>query len=423
MSLRQRIAQWIGGPPPAEKRETINLAAWCEMVERATRTAAGVSVTEGNALRMTTVYACVRLLSESVASLPLHLYRRLPGGGKERLTEDPRYALLHDQPNPLMSSFTFRETLQAHLETWGNAYAWIERSKGGKVAALWPLRPDKVEAKIDDRTGRLSYTYEFRGEKLPEQPASSILHVPGLGWDGVKGYSPIGLMKNAIGMGLAAENYGSQFFGNAAMPSGILSTEQVLDDDAVERLKASWEAMHGGDNKWRVAMLGGGLTWTSIGIKPEEAQFLETRGYTDAQIARAYNIPAWMVGVESKGSMTYSNVEQQGLMYVTHCLRPRLVRLEQEINRKLLPEPTLFVEFNVDGLARGDLKSRYQAYAIAEGRWLTVNEIRELENRNPVEGGDEMRRPEPAAPPAAEGDPDAEKDPPQDDPEDEADAA
>ncbi len=384
--------------PAPKQRSLESLAAWLGMD---LRTASGIAVTEQTSLRLATVYACVRLIAQSLASLPLNVFRRL-GRGKIGVDGDPRFALLHDQPNPAMTSLAFRETITGHCLLWGNGYAWLERGRQGRVVALWPVRPDKVKVEIQ-RDGTPKYVYEFRGEKL-EAPSSSILHVQGLGFDGVTGYSPIGLLKESIAMGLAAEKFGATFFGNSACTSGILTTTARLDDDAVNRLRESWETMHGGDSRWRVAVLEDGLTWQQIGVKPDEAQFLETRQFQAAEIARAFNVPPWMVGLETKG-MTYSNVEQQQIAFVVHTLRPWLVRWEQALKAKLFPEPDMFAEFNADAIQRGDLKARYDAYSIGHNRWLTTNEIRARENLNPLEGGDELKEPAPApapTPPAAE---------------------
>ena len=380
-------------PVAAERTKSLDeLAAWYGL-ELAT--SSGAAVTEGNALKLSTVYACVRLLSESVASLPLHTYRRLERG-KERADVGPLTELLHDQPNPAMSSFVFRETLQGHLLLWGNAYAWIERASRGQIVALWPVRPDKVKA-FPQKDGTVVYEYDFRGEKL-KSAASSMLHFPGLGFDGITGYSPIGLMRQAIGLGLAAEEFGGRFFGNSAVASGVLSTPNKLSDDARHRIKRSWEQAHTGENRWSVAVLEEGLTWQALGVKPEEAQFLETRNFQSQEIARAYGVPPWMVGVPVTGSMTYSNVEQQQIAFVTYSLRPWLVRWEQELNRKLFSDSNTFAEFTVDALLRGDTLTRYRAYEIGRKTgWLSANEVRERENMNPVEGGDEYGTPAPPA--------------------------
>lgn len=404
-------------PPEPKQRSLQELAEFYGLVAS---TASGVSVNEHNALRLNTVYACVRLISESLGSLPLQVFRRLDRG-KQLLPRDDRYRLLHSQPNPAMTSFTFRETLAGHLLLWGNAYAWIERGKQGRLVALWPVRPDKVKAEQDRKTGELRYEYEFRGEKL-KATSNSLLHIPGLGFDGITGYSPIGLMKSGIGMGIAAENFGAQFFGNSALPSGILSTTKKLSTEAEDRLKAAWQGMHGGDNRWKVAVLEEGVTWTQLGTKPNEAQYLETRQFQAKEIASAFRVPPWMVGIDVKQGV-YSNVEHQMLAFVTHTLRPWMVRFEQGFKAKLFPEPDVFAEFNADGLLRGDLKSRYEAYAIGHNRWLTTNEIREKENLNPVDGGDDMQTPAALPAPASQDDESGDGQDPADDPNEDTDAA
>ena len=372
---------------PATQRRGIE--EWIDLLVGAGVAPAGQVVTEHTALRQATVYACVSLLSETFASLPLKVYRDV-NGRREEAEDDPLYALLHDQPNPLMNSFQWRQTLEGHRKLWGNAYAYLERGARGRIVALWPARPDRSKGKLDPKSRTLVYDLDVMGEKMTDVPASSVLHVPGLGFDGLTGYSPIGLMRKAVSMALAAEDFGAQFFGNSAMPSGVLSTQNQLSPEAAERLKQSWQTMHGGDNKWRVAVLEEGMTWASIGINPDEAQFIESRNLQSRDIARAFGVYPWMVGLDSQG-MTYANVEQQQIAFMMWRVRPDATAWEHAIQARVAPARTTRSCFLLDGVVRADLKTRTDAYSKSVGRpYMTVNEARKLENLPPVEGGDEL---------------------------------
>ena len=386
MGIRMLLARLTGR---AERRYSLAEAAQLlQRIPLSGMSSAGISVTENNALTFAAVYACVRVLAESVSALPLILYRRLPDGGRERATDHPLYGLLHDAPNPMMTSLELRETMQGHLALRGNAYAYIERA-GGSVTAIWPLRPDRMEIK---RSGG-SYLYLYRpasGGTVVYQP-DEILHLKGLSPDGLVGYSPIKLAREAIGVGLAAQQYGAKLYANDARPGGILKTDQNLDEEAFQRLKRQWEAAHqGSGNAWRVAVLENGLEWQSVGMAPDDAQFLETRKFQVTEVARIFRIPPHMIGDLERA--TFSNIEQQSLEFVVHSLRPWLVRWEQAMAARLLTESertTLYIEHLVDGLLRGDVKSRYEAYSTAI-QWgiMSPNEVRERENLNPRPGGD-----------------------------------
>ena len=358
----------------------------------------GKHVNERSAMQMTAVYACVRILSEAVAGLPLHLYRYNDSGGKEKATDHPLYTLLHDEPNPEMSSFVFRETLMTHLLLYGNAYAQIVRNGKGEVIGLYPLMPSKMTVDRDDN-GRLFYSYThsneeadtMRNETVILQP-SDVLHIPGLGFDGLVGYSPIAMARNAIGMAIACEEYGARFFANNAAPSGVLEYPGTLKNP--ERIRDSWNAQYGGSaNSHRVAVLEDGLHFTPISISPNEAQFLETRKFQLNEIARIFRIPPHMIGDLDKSS--FSNIEQQSLEFVKYTLDPWVVRWEQSLFRSLFnadEKKQYFFKFNVEGLLRGDYQSRMNGYATArQNGWMSANDIRELENMDKIpaeEGGD-----------------------------------
>ena len=359
---------------------------------------AGKNVNERSAMQMTAVYSCVRVLSEAVAGLPLHLYKYRSDGGKEKAIDNPLYFLLHDEPNPEMTSFVFRETLMTHLLLWGNAYAQIIRNGKGEVVALYPLMPNRMTVDRDEN-GRLYYKY-YRGSdeairsKEYEVILSpyDVLHIPGLGFDGLVGYSPIAMAKNAIGLAIATEEYGAKFFANGAAPSGVLEHPGTLKNP--DKVRESWNATFGGShNANKVAVLEEGMKYTPISISPEQAQFLETRKFQINEIARIFRVPPHMVGDLEKSS--FSNIEQQSLEFVKYTLEPWLVRWEQSMVRSLLSpseKREYFIKFNVDGLLRGDYASRMSGYATArQNGWMSANDIRELENLDRIpaeEGGD-----------------------------------
>ena len=368
-------------------------------------TASGKYVTERSAMQMTAVYCCVRILSEAVASLPLQFYRYTDDGGKEKAVEHPLYFLLHDEPNPEMTSFIFRETLMTHLLLWGNAYSQIIRNGKGEVVALYPLMPDRMKVDRDEH-GRLYYEYtvydsddaEGRkgtnkvGRTVRLQP-HDVLHIPGLGFDGLVGYSPIAMAKNAIGLAIATEEYGSKFFANGAAPSGVLEHPGTIKDPS--KVRESWQATFGGSgNANKIAVLEEGMKYTPISISPEQAQFLETRKFQIDEIARIFRVPPHMIGDLEKSS--FNNIEQQSLEFVKYTLDPWVSRWEQAMVRALLTpdeKKKYFFKFNVDGLLRGDYQSRMNGYATArQNGWMSANDIRELENldRIPAEQGGDL---------------------------------
>ena len=268
---------------------------------------AGKNVTERSAMQMTAVYSCVRVLSEAVAGLPLHVYKSRSDGlgaasaGKEKAVSHSLYSLLHDEPNPEMTSFVFRETLMTHLLLWGNAYAQIIRNGKGEVVALYPLMPNRMTVDRDSN-GRLYYKY-YRGSdeairsKEYEVILSpyDVLHIPGLGFDGLVGYSPIAMAKNAIGLAIATEEFGAKFFANGAAPSGVLDHPGTIKDPS--KVREAWQSQFGGSsNSGKVAVLEEGMKYTPISISPEQAQFLETRKFQINEIARSKQKSGWLHG-------------------------------------------------------------------------------------------------------------------------------
>ncbi len=351
-------------------------------------TSSGKNVNERTAMQVTAVYSCVRILSEAITALPLHTYKYKDGGGKEKAIEHPLYYLLHDEPNPEMTSFVFRETLMSHLLLCGNAYAQILRNGKGEIIALYPLMPNRMAV---DRAanGEIYYRYSTNEsdnislKKLSQVylRKEDVFHIPGLGFDGLVGYSPIAMAKNAIGMALATEEYGAKFFANGASPSGVLEHPSTIKDP--DKLRESWNSLFkGSSNSHKIAVLEEGLKYQPIGISPNEAQFLETRKFQIDEIARIFRVPPHMVGDLEKSS--FSNIEQQSLEFVKYTLDPWVTRWEQSIQRSLFLESEktdYFAKFNVDGLLRGDYQSRMNGYATGiQNGFLSPNDIRSLEN-------------------------------------------
>ena len=350
----------------------------------------GKSVNARSAMQLTTVYACVRVIAETIASLPFAVYESTDKGS-EKATEHPLYRIIHDEPNSEMTSFVWRETMLTHLLLWGNSYSQIVRNGRGHVLGLYPLLPDYMEVDRDDN-GKLTYTYTTtKGEAVKLRP-EDVLHIPGLGFDGIMGYSPIAMEKNAVGLGIAAEDYGGKFFSNGARPSGILTHPNNVKDPAA--LRESWNAAYGGtSNVGRVVVLEEGMHFEPLSLPNNEAQFLETRKFQVEEICRIFRVPPHMVGNLDRA--TFNNIENQSISFAVHTIRPWLVRIEQAMNRALFPEKEkgrFYVQFNLDGLMRGDYKSRMEGYAIArQNGWMSANDIRGLENMNPIDtedGGD-----------------------------------
>jgi HK97 family phage portal protein len=355
---------------------------------------AGPFVNEQNALSTAAVYACVRVISETVAGLPLHLFREIDDG-LEVAKDHKLNRLLHTAPNPEMTSFALRETMLAHLLLWGNSYVQILRDGAGRVAALYPLLPSKMEVSRSE-AGEIYYTYwrDFDETRPGEKSGGvtltreQVLHIPGLSFNGLVGLSPIGLAKEAVGMAMATERYGAGFFANSATPAGILEHPGAIKD--TEQVRVAWEALFRGKTG-KVAVLEDGMKFHSVSIPPEQAQFLETRKFQLNEIARIFRVPPHMIGDLEKSS--FSNIEQQSLEFAKYTIQPWVVRLEQAMAQSLLTEreqDDLCIKFNLDGLLRGDYETRMKGYAIGiQNGFLSPNDCRRLENMNKIPGGDE----------------------------------
>lgn len=356
----------------------------------ASRTKAGARVGPRSALGLSAFWACVKILSETVGSLSLQVYRQLNANGdKELATDRPEYWMLHNEPNPQMTSMVMREVGQSHLLTWGNSYWLIQFTRASKVRYLWPLLPEKT---VPVRTnGNLVYeTTDTPDGKRKEYAPEEIVHVPGLSFNGLVGFSPVAIHRETIGHGLATESYGAELFGSGGKPGGVLEVPETLTDEAYGRLKNSFKEQI--ERPHSTVILEGGTKYHVITLPPEDAQYIETRKFTVADMARIHRIPLSMLEEHDKAA-AYASVEQFFLMFAVHTVRPWLVRLEQELNRKVFGVGSeLSCEHSLDSLLRGDLKSRYDAYhqAISDG-WFTWNDVCRKENLNLVpasEGGD-----------------------------------
>ena len=362
------------------------------------RANSGEQVDEKSAMQIATVYACVRLLAESVAQLPLHLYRVTGDDGQEKAKNHPLYRILYREPNPEMTSFSFWEAVMTHLLLWGNAYAQVVRDGKNSILGLYPLLPENVEI---DRTekGELYYIYHAYTDEVPGETnkdiifrRDEILHIPGLGFNGLVGFSPIAMMKNALGTTIAVEKYGSSFFKNNGQPLGVLEHPGVLKDP--QKIRDNWMDTYGGpNNAHKIALLEEGMTYKPISLPPEDSQFLSTREFGVEEICRIFRVPPHMV--QDLKRATFSNIEHQAIDYVVHTLDPWLVRIEKAIVKDLLVEEEkddYFPKFNVDGLLRGDYKSRMDGYSVGISTGIiSPNEARQKENMPPLsedEGGD-----------------------------------
>ena len=352
------------------------------------RNASGVRVDSSTALQSTVILACARVLAESVAALPLHLYKRTNNGGKECAREHPLYSILHLAPNDWQTSFEFREQAMLHLCLHGNFYCEIKSGSVGAVSSLVPLHPSRMKVERIEN-GRLRYKYREQTGSETVYTQDEIMHIRWMSDDGVNGMVPIELAKDAIGLARACELHGASFFGNGARPGVILRTDQDLPVEAAERLRDNWERMHRGVNRSnRTAVLSGGLTPVELGGNNQESQFLESRRFQVEECCRLFKVPPHMIGDLSRSS--FSNIEQQSIDFVQHTLLPWLRRFESAYTRDLIVDDAIyFAEFDTRGLLRGDAAARSSYYNTLWNLGVaSINEIRSWENLNPIEGGD-----------------------------------
>lgn len=355
------------------------------------KTASGSTVNSYIALNYSALWACVRVICKGISTMPLHLYERLSPNGKQRAVNHPVYSILNNRPNSEMVPLTFKDTLTAHVLTWGNGYAEIEKNKSGYPIALWPLTPNRVTPERNKFTRDLQYKVA-----LPDNGgtatlrADQVFHIPGPGFDGLKGYSVLTMFRESIGLGLSLQEYAARFFGNGAMPGGVLEHPNKLGKPAQDNLRDSWYEMHQGlDKVHRLAILEEGMKYHQIGVSPEDAQMLESRKFSQVEMASIFQVPPHKIGNLDKA--TFTNIEHQAQEFLTDTLLYWLTLWEQTIGWKLLTpadQMRYFAEFLTANLLRGDLKSRYEAYAIArQWGWYSADDVREKENENPLPDG------------------------------------
>jgi HK97 family phage portal protein len=360
------------------------------------QTAAGRDVSETTALTLSAVYACVRIISESVAQLPLILYQRV-GRAKRRAMDHPLWALLHGSPNTRQTAYEFKRFAASSLALRGNTVAAVIRDLTGRVVQIWPLRWEQVEVLVDPLDqSKLLFRWRPSTGSVQEWRQSEVWYAHGQSIDGVVGVSPIGYAREAMGLGLTLQDYAARYFGNGARPGGVLETEQQLSDEAAVRLRESWQAQYSGDNAHRVAVLEQGLKYHAISASPEDAQFLESRKFSVLEVSRWFGVPPHMIFDLERA--TFSNIEHQSLEFVKFHLGPWLVNIETTLERDLLSAEErsqgYYLKFNVGGLLRGDSVARSNSHrtGVLTG-YLTRNEVRELEDLDPIEGLDEPLTP------------------------------
>lgn len=352
----------------------------------------GISVNEDISMSLTAVYGCAKIIAESVASLPIYLYQRVDGG-KNTAETNPLYDILHSQANEEVIAYTFYETLVQNVVLWGNGYVWIDWNNAGRVKGLWNLLPGYTEPLRDPTTYKLYYqTQDPRTGEYLRLDAENIIHVVGFGYDPstLKGKSPVRLFRDTIGLGLSMEEFGSRFFDNGTYLGGVFEHPSKLSDDAYKRLKSELGGLQGIQNTHKIKILEEGMKFNPIGIPPEDAQFLQSRKFQIAEIARIYRVPLHMLAELDKA--TNNNIEHQSLEFIKYTLAPYLKRIEQSFAMKLLTPAqrrNMLIEFDTNGFLRGDFNNRVQGYkSLREMGTLCANEIRAMENLNTIKDGD-----------------------------------
>jgi len=348
----------------------------------------GAAVTENRAMGLSAHFACVSLISKIIASLPIHVYERTAAGGKKIRNDHPTARLLRKKPNPEMTSFSFFEAMQAQILNRGKAFAELIYDKNGNVCEIWPIAPGLCEPKRKDKNSPIEYHFPSSGTILP---AWKILHVAGLGFDGINSFSPIQLFRQSIGFGLATEEFGARFFGQGTNIGTIVKHPSKLSPEAHARLKTSLsEGFQGLTRSHKTIVLEEGMGVEKLGMPLEDAQFIESRKFTVTEMARIHGVPPHLIGDLEKA--TFSNIEEQGISAVTYTFRPWIVRWEQFLNCKLFTgeeeQDKYYIKFELDGLLRGNMKARMESYSLAlQNGVFCVDEVRELEDMNPLPKG------------------------------------
>lgn len=419
MSLLSRFPSWGGGRSPAASfgpsQGMSSPDHWILRALGGGKTHAGPAVSEHSALRNTAVLRSISIISETVGQLPCKVLQRRDNKTREAV-ELPQYRMLAIRPNDHMTAINYRTTMQSHVLGWGNLYSEIEFNRRGEPVSLWPLLPDRTRP-FKTPQGELRYRTNIDGKPF-ELPASSVLHVPGLGFDGYVGYSPIALARQALGLAFALEEFSGKFFANDAKSGGVVmhpgKLSPVAKNNIANSMSAPTEdnpgAQGGLENAHRVKVLEEGMRFVPTTIAPEDSQFLQSRDFSIAEVSRMYGVPLILLSSHEKATSWGSGIEQLNLGFIIYTIMPWLVRWEQELTAKLLsPERVaqgFFIKFNVNALLRGDMAARAAFYrSLYEVRSISPNEIRTYEEMDPYAGGDEFGLPLSSQTPATEARP------------------
>jgi HK97 family phage portal protein len=351
-----------------------------------------IALTPLKSLRLTAVYASVRVIAESVASLPLPVYERQGANGRSRVRvpDDPRHWLLNDSPNPEMTAMQLIETWVANALLWGKGYLYVVRNKAGMPVELWPLRPDVTHAKRTP-SGQLYYETMLGAGKPVQLPVEQVIVL-----QSIFGLSPIKVAREALTAAMAAEQYAGHFWSNNARPGGLIEVDGHMTDEEYDEFRRRWRAGHEGLKRSQlIGILSAGMKWQDVGVPPGLAQFIETRQFGVREVARMFRVPPHLIA-DLEGTVTRASIEQQSIEFVVHTLRPWLVRAEQSLKLALFNTQadrvaSRYPQFLADGLMRGDMKTRYEGYALGvQWGWLSRADVRELEDLPFEEGLDEF---------------------------------
>jgi len=388
MSIIERLLEFRASPENPQTSLANPASWWLDMFDGGP-TDAGVRINESNAYNISAVWAAIRVHTDALGQMPCLVYERQDDDGKRRAYDHPLYAVLHEQPNPYMTPFNFKEALQGHLLSWGNAYAEIEQDGGGRVRHLWPLLPDRTSPIWDN--GQKWIKTRLPDNEIVVLPGERVLHIPGFGFDGRVGHSVISIARESLGLTRATERFGAKWFGSGSRPSGILAHPGRLSDKARRNMRDDWERMNSGlDNAHRVAILQEGVKWEQIGLPPDDSQFIETRKFQLNEVARWFRVPPHMIAEMTQA--TFGNIEHQSIEFVQYSISPHATRWEENLSLQLLTRDdrrTHFVEFLLAALLRGDSASRGEFYTkLFQLGAISPNEIRGAENLNPYDGGE-----------------------------------
>ena len=372
---------------PFKKRKATTPIPVQDMSGWGSPSVSGVHVTENRAMGLSAHFACVRLIATTLASLPIHIYERMSGGGKKIRNDHPAARLLREQPNSDMTAFSFFEALQAQISNRGKAFAELHFDRKGNVKEIWPIPPGMCVPRRKNPDSPIEYHFPNSGAVLP---AWKILHIPGLGFDGINSFSPVQLFRMTFGFGMAVEEFGSRFFGQGTNIGGFFEHPQKLSPEAHERLRVSLKKDYEGLQKsHKVILLEEGMKFEKLGMPLEDAQFIQSRKFTATEMARIHGVPPHLIGDLEKA--TFSNIEEQGIEAVKYLFRPLVVRWEQALNAKIFTEDErakLYIKFQLDGLLRGNTESRYKAFSIGlQQGFLNADEVRAKEDMDPLPDG------------------------------------